>query len=37
LIHDAMENKQDAKYAYLNHLDIHGCSHDYETLNALRT
>jgi hypothetical protein len=37
LIHDAMETKQTAKYAYLNHLDLHGCSHDYETLNALRT
>jgi hypothetical protein len=37
LIHDAMETKQNAKYAYLNHLDVHGCSHDYETLNALRT
>ncbi len=37
LIHDAMESKQSAKYAYLNHLDAHGCSHDYETFNALRT
>src|SRR5882724_2451883 len=26
LIHDAMETKQTAKYAYLNHLDSHGCS-----------
>jgi hypothetical protein len=26
LIHEALENKQNAKYAYLNHLDVHGCS-----------
>jgi hypothetical protein len=26
LIHEALENKQNAKYAYLNHLDAHGCS-----------
>ena len=26
LIHEALENKQNAKYAYLNHLDMHGCS-----------
>jgi hypothetical protein len=26
LIHEALEGKQNAKYAYLNHLDFHGCS-----------
>ena len=26
LIHDANEKKQNAKYAYLNHLELHGCS-----------
>ena len=26
LIHMANERKQEAKYAYLNHLDTHGCS-----------
>ena len=26
LIHDANEKKQNAKYAYLNHLHRHGCS-----------
>jgi hypothetical protein len=26
LIHEALENKQNAKYAYLSHLDVHGCS-----------
>ena len=26
LIHLANERKQKAKYAYLNHLDAHGCS-----------
>jgi hypothetical protein len=26
LIHTAVEHKQAAKYAYLNHLDSHGCS-----------
>jgi hypothetical protein len=26
LIHDALEKKQDAKYAYLHHLDAHRCS-----------
>jgi len=26
LIHMANERKHEAKYAYLNHLDIHGCS-----------
>jgi hypothetical protein len=25
LIHDANERKQDAKYAYLSHLQLHGC------------
>jgi len=26
LIHEALEQKQNAKYAYLQHLDKHGCS-----------
>jgi len=26
LIHMALERKQEAKYAYLNHLETHGCS-----------
>jgi hypothetical protein len=26
LIHDAAEKKQNAKYAYMNHLESHGCS-----------
>jgi hypothetical protein len=26
LIHEALEQKQNAKYAYLNHLESHGCS-----------
>jgi hypothetical protein len=26
LIHEANEQKQNAKYAYLNHLQVHGCS-----------
>jgi hypothetical protein len=26
LIHEALERKQNAKYAYLNHLDVHSCS-----------
>ena len=26
LIHSANERKYEAKYAYLHHLDIHGCS-----------
>lgn len=26
LIHEANEHKQDAKYAYLKHLEQHGCS-----------
>jgi hypothetical protein len=26
VIHDALEHKQNAKYAYLSHLDLHGCS-----------
>jgi len=26
LIHDALECKQSTKYAYLNHLDTHGCA-----------
>ncbi len=26
LIHEALEHKQNAKYAYLNHIETHGCS-----------
>ena len=26
LAHDALERKQNAKYAYLGHLETHGCS-----------
>ena len=26
MIHQALENKQNAKYAYLSHLDAHDCS-----------
>lgn len=26
LIHEALEQKQNAKYAYINHLESHGCS-----------
>jgi hypothetical protein len=26
LIHEAIEQKQNAKYAYLNHIETHGCS-----------
>ena len=26
LIHEALEQKQNAKYAYMNHLESHGCS-----------
>jgi hypothetical protein len=26
LIHEALEQKQNAKYAYLNHIETHGCS-----------
>jgi hypothetical protein len=26
LIHEALEQKQNAKYAYLHHLESHGCS-----------
>jgi hypothetical protein len=26
LIHVSLERKQNAKYAYLSHLDVHGCS-----------
>jgi hypothetical protein len=26
LIHDANEKKQNAKYAYMTHLELHGCS-----------
>ena len=30
LIHEALEQKQNAKYAYLNHLESHRCSHPNE-------
>ena len=26
LIHDTNEKKQNAKYAYMHHLELHGCS-----------
>jgi hypothetical protein len=31
LIHEANERKQNAKYAYLLHRELHGCSLQYET------
>jgi tRNA splicing endonuclease len=31
LIHQANERKQNAKYAYMRHLEEHGCSLDDET------
>jgi hypothetical protein len=31
LIHSANEKKQNAKYAYMRHIEEHGCSSDYET------
>lgn len=34
LIHDANETKQNAKYAYMNHLELHGCSYRYEADNS---
>ena len=34
LIHHANEKKQNAKYAYMRHLEEHGCSSDYETNNS---
>ncbi len=30
LIHDANEKKQNAKYAYLNHLHRHGCASQHD-------
>ncbi len=30
LIHEALEQKQNAKYAYINHLESHRCSHPSE-------
>jgi hypothetical protein len=29
LIHHALEHKQNTKYAYLNHLDVHGCLNEH--------
>jgi hypothetical protein len=34
LIHDANEKKQNAKYAYMRHIEEHGCASDYETNNS---
>jgi hypothetical protein len=34
LIHHANEKKQNAKYAYMYHLEEHGCSSDDETNNS---
>jgi tRNA splicing endonuclease len=34
LIHHANEKKQNAKYAYMRHLEEHGCSSNYETNNS---
>jgi hypothetical protein len=31
LIHAANERKQNAKYAYVNHLEMHACSSKHET------
>ena len=36
LIHMANERKQQAKYAYLRHLESHGCS-NFDALNETRT
>ena len=36
LIHMANERKQSAKYAYLRHVEAHGCS-DFNALNQTRT
>ena len=36
LIHMANEKKQSAKYAYLRHVEAHGCS-DFNALNQTRT
>jgi hypothetical protein len=36
LIHMANEKKQSAKYAYLRHVESHGCS-DFNGLNQART
>jgi hypothetical protein len=36
LIHMANEKKQSAKYAYLRHVEMHGCS-DFNALNQART
>jgi hypothetical protein len=37
LIHDANEKKHNAKYAYLNHLHLHGCSTDNGNIDTRRT
>jgi hypothetical protein len=36
LIHMANERKQAAKYAYLRHVEAHGCS-DFDAINQTRT
>jgi hypothetical protein len=36
LIHMANEKKQAAKYAYIRHLESHGCS-NFDALNKTRT
>jgi hypothetical protein len=36
LIHMANEKKQSAKYAYLRHVETHGCS-NFDALNQTRT
>jgi hypothetical protein len=37
LIHDANERKHNAKYAYLNHLHLHGCSTNDGNIDTRRT
>lgn len=37
LIHMANEKKQEAKYAFLRHVEIHGCSDLYARSNTSRT
>lgn len=37
LIHMANENKQEAKYAYLRHVESHGCSNIHAAVNASGT
>jgi hypothetical protein len=37
LIHEANEKKHNAKYAYLSHLHLHGCSKDDGNIDTRRT